>query len=190
MVKRLAFCILACLSASVLLAQSLDDVARKERERRKKNAEAGVKAPAFGDSELRNGTAGKGTFSSGGSEPVSSAPVQESSAVGGRSGKAPAFASPSDSDSDGALKAKRNLAGMLKSSLISAEEYVKRAEAKLKWAEDHWQFVNSHTNDSYPLDEARRTLESAKKEAQQAREQRDKVEDTARREGIPPGWLR
>ena len=67
---------------------------------------------------------------------------------------------------------------------------MKKAEAKLKWAEDHWQFVNSHTNDSRPIDETRGTLERAKKEAQQAREQRDQVEDRARREGIPPGWLR
>ncbi len=35
--KRLTFCIVACLGTSVVMAQSLGDAARKERERRKKN---------------------------------------------------------------------------------------------------------------------------------------------------------
>jgi hypothetical protein len=38
--------------------------------------------------------------------------------------------------------------------------------------------------------EARLRLEAAQREVQRARQQRDEIEDKARREGIPPGWLR
>lgn len=63
-------------------------------------------------------------------------------------------------------------------------------EAKLKWAEEHWHFVNSHTNDSYPLNEARQTLESARKGHAAAKDALYAAEDHARWAGILPGWLR
>ena len=85
---------------------------------------------------------------------------------------------------------KRGRANMYRSQLAAAESYVKQAEAGLKWAEDHWAFVNSHTNQPFPLAEARSRLEQAKKELERTRKQRDDIEDAARREGIPPGWLR
>ncbi len=185
--KRLTFCILACLSASMLLAQNLEDAARKERERRKKNADAGVKAPKFGEAELRSATAGKGTFSNSGTLPQSDAPAQGASETALQPGRVIASSTEVGPDGD---RAKRQLAAQLKSSLSQAEARLTRAEAGLKAAEDHWAFVNSHTNDSYPLDEARRTLESAKAAADRARQQRDEIEDRARREGIPPGWIR
>ena len=85
---------------------------------------------------------------------------------------------------------KRETAEMYRSRLYAAEGYVKQAEARLKEAEEHWHFVNSHTNQSFPLDEARRRLDSSRQELERARKQREDVEDAARREGIPPGWLR
>ncbi len=77
--KSPTLCVVACLSASVLLAQGLGGAARKEQERRKKNAEAGVEVRTVGETELLSATEGKGTFSSAASE-TSSGPE-----VGGES---------------------------------------------------------------------------------------------------------
>ncbi len=63
--KTPTFCVVSCLSASVLLAQGLGGAARKEQERRKKNAEAGIEARTFGNGELLDAMEGKGTFSAG-----------------------------------------------------------------------------------------------------------------------------
>jgi len=59
------FCVVACLSASVVLAQGLGDAARKEQDKRKKTAESGAKAkaPTYGNEELLEAPKGKGTFS-------------------------------------------------------------------------------------------------------------------------------
>jgi hypothetical protein len=97
---------------------------------------------------------------------------------------------PTADPEEAADAAKRKLADGFKSRLRSAEQYLAQAEARLKAAEEHWSFVNSHTNQSFPLNEARRRLESAKREHERARKQKEDVEDAARRESIPPGWLR
>jgi len=77
-----------------------------------------------------------------------------------------------------------------RNAIKAAEDRMKAAEAKLKWAEEHWHFVNSHTNDSYPLNEARHTLENARKDHAAAKEYLDAVEERARQSGLRPGWLR
>ncbi len=56
-------CVVACLTASVVLAQGLGEAARKEQERRKRTAESGAKAPTYGNAELVEAKEGKGTFS-------------------------------------------------------------------------------------------------------------------------------
>jgi hypothetical protein len=61
--KSLILCVVACTSASLLLAQGLGGAARKEQERRKRNVEAGAKVRTIGETELLSATEGKGTFS-------------------------------------------------------------------------------------------------------------------------------
>ena len=61
--KTPIFCLVACLGASVVLAQGLGEAARKEQEKRKKAAEASAKAPTYGNAELLEAPKGKGTFS-------------------------------------------------------------------------------------------------------------------------------
>jgi len=75
--------------------------------------------------------------------------------------------------------------------LLQAEAYLKEAEEYVKLAKDNWQFVNSHTNSSrISLDYARSLMVEAETEAARRRKLRDDIEDAARREGIPPGYLR
>ena len=62
--KAPILCVVACLTASVALAQGLGDAARKEQGKRKTAAESGAKAPTtYGDTELAGAGEGKGTFS-------------------------------------------------------------------------------------------------------------------------------
>jgi hypothetical protein len=62
--KTPILCVVACLSASVVLAQGLGEAARKEQERRKKAAaESGARTPTYGNAELLETPKGKGTFS-------------------------------------------------------------------------------------------------------------------------------
>ena len=85
------FCVVACLSASVVLAQGLGDAARKEQEKRKRVSETGdkAKAPAYGNPELLEPPKGKGTFSgnvadtSGDSESEPPVPVETGSMPAG-----------------------------------------------------------------------------------------------------------
>jgi hypothetical protein len=67
--KTPILCVVACLIASVVLAQGLGEASRKEQERRKKAAEAGAKAPTYGNAELLEATEGKGTFSADVADP-------------------------------------------------------------------------------------------------------------------------
>jgi hypothetical protein len=50
--------------------------------------------------------------------------------------------------------------------------------------------VNSHTNASFPLNEARTRLADAEKGLQRAEDARDAAEERARTAGRAPGWLR
>ncbi len=113
--KTTIFCLVACLGASVVLAQGLGEAARKEQEKRKRAAEASAKAPTYGNAELLEATEGKGTFSpvadpSGDSEmpaPVAGEAVSLPPAgVGASEGDArPAAEGPEQTDMD-RLKAK------------------------------------------------------------------------------------
>ena len=138
---------------------------------------------------MRKATAGKGTFSTVGSPREADAPEEGAPEAAAPFGVARVPSKEGGSDSDDG--AKRQLAAQLKSSLSQAEARVTQAEAELKAAEDHWSFVNSHSNSTFALNEARSRLASAKAAVERARQQqRDEIEDRARRASIPPGWIR
>jgi hypothetical protein len=61
--KNAALSVVVFLSASALCAQGLGDAAKKEQQRRKKNAESGVKTGVIGDAELLSAVEGRGTLS-------------------------------------------------------------------------------------------------------------------------------
>jgi hypothetical protein len=142
--KTPIFCVVACLSASVVLAQGLGGAARKEQERRKKAAESGAKTPTYGNAELLEGTEGKGTFSanvadtSGDSEmqaPVTGEPDSMPAAgVAANEGDVqPAAAAPEQTDMD-RFKAKlarwRAKFQPLKAQVDALEREVADLEAK------------------------------------------------------------
>jgi hypothetical protein len=76
--RNMVLSVVACLAASTILANGLGDAARKEQEKRKKNAESGVKTQVIGNAELLSATEGKGTFSV--SENTASSPEAQAGA--------------------------------------------------------------------------------------------------------------
>jgi hypothetical protein len=166
-------------------SQSLAEVAAKEKARR---AKIGGSSKSFTDSDLQEAAskrAREGNPSSKGSPPPSAAPV----GIGSVSG--PPVEQPSGGSTDSSQAAKAARGAEYRDRWVEANAYVKEAEEFVRVAQENWDFVNSHTNSStVSLDFARSLLEAAKKEAQRRRKLREDIEDAARREGIPPGYLR
>jgi hypothetical protein len=162
-------------------AQGLGDAAAREKQKR---ARTGDKAPGqvVTDKDLQKYA---------GDRPAPTAPSADTREDDARdkpaAGGAPAVAATGVAGSDAD---KRRLAAEYKEKLAAAQDAVAKADAELADAEAHWQFVNSHTNDSFPLAEARGRLDVAKQQARRAHDVEGQLLDGARRAGIPPGWLR
>jgi hypothetical protein len=175
----------AC-GGSVLHGQSLAEAAAKEKERR---AKAAASSTALTDADLKKAAdqrAKEGGLSSSDGRSPSPRPAGSRPAAGPTA--APISGSPADSNPSDASKRAR--AAEYRPRLAAAERSVKQAEADLRWAEEHGIFVNSHSNQTYALDEANTRLARAKDGLQRARAHLSEIEDAARREGIPPGYLR
>lgn len=168
-------------------SQSLGEVAAKEKERR---AKTGGSAKSFTDSDLRdaaNKRAREGNPSSGSNLPPSVAPTRSDSSAG------PPVAQDSSgsTDSSPSEASKKARGAEYKARLDATNIYLKQAEENLKAAEKDWNFVSSHPWELASWsDQARSRFEAAKKSVELLRRQRDDIEDAARREGIPPGYLR
>jgi hypothetical protein len=183
--RLLLIAILVAIGGSVQ-SQSLAEVAAKEKDRR---AKTGGASKSFTDADLRDAAskrAREGSPSSNGSPPAAP-PARSGSASG------PPVAQEASGTTDSGLSddAKKSRGAEYKVRLAEAESYLKQAEGYVRIAQENWDFVNSHTNSStISLDYARSLLAAAKKEAERRRKLRDDIEDAARREGIPPGYLR
>jgi hypothetical protein len=90
-------------------------------------------------------------------------------------------------DADSHKKAR---AAEYKKRLAEAETMVADAEKRLAEAEERWRVVGNHTASLSEAEPERGRVEQARRAAEEARRHRDALADGARREGIPPGWLR
>jgi hypothetical protein len=187
--KWTAVVTLALLPA-VCLAQSLGSAAEKEKERRKKNQDAGVKARTVTDADLK--ASHPADAAPPDTPPSASRPVPASDAADA----APAISllppPPDDRESQqrAALeaqwrarmapararleKAKKSYDTLSKMSLVYGEEYV----------DDNGRTVVSSA------EELQRLTARAKAELDAAQKNVDDLEEKARRENVPPGWLR
>jgi hypothetical protein len=189
---RLQKAVFTLLLAAVPLAtaaQGLGDAAAHEKQRR---AKAGAKASGkvVTENDLDKYAAEKPK----GSEPTGAAPA--TAAAPQDTAELPAVAMPprkADSESGGepdSDSSKRARAEEYKGMLAAAEAAVTEAERRLAAAEERWRFADSHSSSLSEVEPARGTLEAARGAAERARRYRDSIADAARREGIPPGWLR
>jgi hypothetical protein len=170
--------LVAC--AGSVQSQSLGEVAAKEKERR---AKTGGSAKSFTDSDLRDAAlkrAREGNASSSGAAPLPS------------SVEGPVAQDASDSSDSSASEASKKVRGAeYKARLDATNAYLKQAEEEFKVAEKQWIMVSDHSwTFAGFFDRARSRFEAAKKQVELLRRQRDDIEDAARRESIPPGYLR
>jgi hypothetical protein len=171
--------------AESVMGQSLAEVAAKEKERR---ARAGGSAKTFTDSDLQDAALKRAR-----ENPSSAGKPAPSPATGSDSPVVPpATQDPSGpTDSSASEASKRARGAEYKAQLDASNGALKRAEEEFKAAERDWHFVNSHPWELAGWFKSTQSrFEAAKKRAELLRTQRDDIEDAARREGIPPGYLR
>ena len=165
-------------------SQSLAEVAAKEKERR---AKVGSSAKAFTDSDLKDAArkrAKEGSPSTVNPPPSVSPTTDASSAQAAN----PQDASAVDSSSS---EAKKSRGAEYKVRLDATNASLKVAEENFRVAQQEWTIVSDHSwRFAGHYERSRLRFEAAKKSVELLRRERDEIEDAARREGIPPGYLR
>ena len=182
------FAVALVLGATTAWSQSLGEAAAREKKRREEVEKKNGTAQVVTDTELSKYTGGRpldtGATPPPGSAPAGSASASPSPAAGSRS----ASPAPSAEARDDANK--KALVASFKQQLSSCQANQKAAEQRLAAAEEHWTFVNSHTNsNTYALQEAENRLRNAKADADTARRACDAIVDQARMKGISEGAL-
>jgi hypothetical protein len=152
-----------CISVGLASAQSLVDVAKKEKERRKKVDAQGKQA--FTENDLRTGP----RLPASPAKPGGGASASSTGEPAATTGTGEAAAAPEDPTKTESYWRDR---------VAAVNKKIQELEAKLKSPE-----LNSDARGA-----SRR--QAAERDLAQARSNKQAVADEARRKGIPPGWLR
>jgi hypothetical protein len=159
-------------------AQDLGEAAAREKERRAKIHGSGK---SFSDSELQEARAKR-------EREGSAASAKPPAAKDG--GKTKSAGTADEANDTAAVESAKRARGLeLKTRLAAVNTELTAAEGRLKEAERQWDSVYMHSV-GYPLEQAAAALETARKEAARLRQERYELEEAARREGIPPGYMR
>jgi hypothetical protein len=180
--------LMVLLGASTLGAQSLGEAAAKEKERRNKaKATATAKGTVITEEELRNAKGENASTDVGQLRPSEPPP--------GREEAADSNPMAAESAVPGA-NPKRARADQLKGELRQAEAAVRAFERRVAAAQRQVDFLRRLPIGSYVRrgDGGRAQYEAILAQEQQylkeARARLESLENQARREAIPPGWLR
>lgn len=160
---------------ALALGQSLGEAARKEKERRKKNQEAGVKVRTITDQQVNTESEDQ---ASPPSTPAASSPPRTSTSSSSTAGR------PAQSEQEWRFR-------------------FSQARSRKQKADERYNFLNnlSLVNGEYYVDESgkaviasldqlRNMISAAKREADTAGKALRDLEEEARRAGVPPGWTR
>jgi hypothetical protein len=168
--------------AAHVQGQTLGEAAQKEKERRAKQSGS---AKSYTDSDLQDAAskrAKEGAASSSRSAPPSEAPTAASPSRDATASKESAAASEAS---------KKSRADYYKGRLAEVNARLKAAEEELTGAEKQWRMVQSHPWEmASQFESAKWSFEAATKKVERLRREQNDLEDDARREGIPPGYLR
>jgi hypothetical protein len=181
MVGRKTLLIALFVFPTMVMGQSLGELAKKEKKRREKNQEEGVKVRVVDEGEI-----------------TTEKPEETSADETTLEGETPSsVAQPKNNSraSPGATDRQREEAEW--------RRRIGEARARLKAAEEHYNFLNGlHlVQGEYYVDEngkpvitslaqLRRMVDEAKVELDSARAAMEKLREEARRAGVPPGWFR
>ena len=164
---------------TLVQGQSLGEAAAKEKERRAKIHGSGK---SFSDSDLQEGAAKREREG-----PVPSSPKPPATKDGAHTSAA---ATSDDANTSATVESAKKARGLeLKTRLAGVNADLSAAQGRLKEAERQWDAVYMRLV-GYPLEQAAAHLETARKDVSRLTRERDEIEDTARREGIPPGYMR
>jgi hypothetical protein len=175
-VSRLA--VVALLFPVVSAGQSLEDAAQKEKERRKKLQQSGGSSTVIGDEALKSN---HGTLANDPNAPPAVASPKDP-ATKGRPTPAPpdrrqeeaAWHNRAAQAEERLSEAKKRYDMLSGLSLVGGEYYVDEEGKPL---------VTS-------LEELRKLIAQAKEQVDEAQKALDALLESARQQGVPPGWLR
>ncbi|MFQ6069070.1 MAG: hypothetical protein ACE5LC_00935, partial [Candidatus Aminicenantales bacterium] len=186
--KFLVLTLTLAFSSSLLLSQSLVEIAKKEKERRARLKGKTVKVITNADLRRMKGKASVSVMRIQPPEKEKSTPPKEE--------KVKSQTSPAEKDfssewmNEELFRKKKN---SLFQNLEKAKEYVSLLETKLNGL---WQEFNTMddviSRDAIlrEMEETRQKIKKAKEEEEKARKELDKFLKEARKKGVPPGWLR
>lgn len=163
-------------------AQSLGAAARKEEERRQRNKEKGVKAPLFDDSKITK------------KDPAAPAPAAPPGATG-VAAPAPA-GSPAPDGSDLESEQRKQQEEMWRGRMTAARARRDEAKKRHDYLNSLWLGPNEYYVDDRgqvlvrDVEHLRQLIAQAKSEWDAAEKAIGDLEDSARRAGALPGWLR
>lgn len=184
--KRGAAAILVWCVPTLVLAQSLADVASKEKERRQKNAEAGVEPRVVTEEELK---AGKGELANDPDAPGMYEPAAEEAPVRRRAGGGRAGEEAGAGKADSQEQLWRSRYASAAAELDSAEKHYADLTSRPGW-EQPMPRPDRYGRLVTPLPKPEEDVTLAKARLEQARAALDNLRELARRQGVPPGWLR
>ncbi len=199
---RIACPLLVCLSLPlVATAQSLGSIAKKERERRDKNKKEGVAAREITEEEVSTANeeepapeaeSGEEALAAEGVEDndPSEAPSEEAVIPGVKP------TTPDDVDPDKESRERKRSEAEWRSRATAARARIDSARERVRFYEElflppNGRYIDAHGNtviDS--LDHLQRLTREAKEELAAAEADWKRIQDEARRAGIPPGWIR
>ena len=169
---------LLMLLPAVVSAQSLGQVAEKEKKRREQNEKTGTKAPVITEEELKNN---KGQLANDPNDASATANLAASTPYASRGSSAP-----TGRDEQAwrarAAAARARLAQATRTYEALNSQYLAPGES----------FVNRKTGQMVVRDreQLQQLVAQAKAQMVAAQKALDDLEDSARRQNIPPGWLR
>jgi hypothetical protein len=185
--QRILMIAILIAAAHDVRSQSLGEAAAKEKERRAKIEKSPKTSKTLTESDLQE--AGNKRAREG--SPSSAVSPSPATAVAKATPPSPDPSVASDANTIGESKKAR--AAELRARMAETIPALKKAEEDLKLAEDNWRMVNGNpfvANRSLgvdadgSVDSARALLDKAQKRVAALKQQRDDIDDTARREGI------
>jgi len=190
---RILFPLIICLALPLAsAAQSLGNVAKKERERRDKNKKEGIAAREISEEEVFGDEDEKPAPESESGEETepAEAPVEDAAIPGVKP------TAPDDVDRDKESRERKRSEAEWRSKATDARARIASASERVRFFEELFlgpneRYVDAHGNtviDS--VDELQRLTREAKAELAAAEGDWKRMQDEARRAGIPPGWLR
>jgi hypothetical protein len=197
-IARVVFLLLLGLSLTLLSeAQSLGNVAKKERERRDKNKKEGVAAREFSEEEIFGEAKEEEKASE--EETVEETESESSDESPSEEAVIPGVSSTLEEDGDRYEKEsreRRRSEAEWRSKASNARARIAEAQKRVRFFEDlhlgpNEYYVDANGNkviDS--VDQLQRMTREAKEELVAAEQSWKQMQEEARRSGVPPGWLR